>query len=114
MTDIPDRIEREMMLPVPVERAWAALTEPAEIAKWFGSGAEMDLRPGGDAVFIFGDERCTAIVEAVEPMRRLAYWWKPDSTRRRRVPPSTGSREAPACALSSPASRRSPTRRRSA
>ena len=86
MTDIPDRIEREMMLPVPIERAWAALTEPAEIAKWFGSGAEMDRRPGGDAVFTFGDERCTAIVEAVEPMRRFAYWWQPGSSNPGPVP----------------------------
>jgi len=78
MTDIPDRIEREMLLPVPVERAWAALTQPAEIAKWFGDGAEIDLRPGGDLVFTFGGgERCRGIVEAVEPMRRFAYWWQP-------------------------------------
>ena len=81
MTDdmVPDRIEREMMLNVPVERVWAALTDPAEIVKWFGDKAEVDLRPGGDVLFRFGSERCPAIVEAVEPMRRFAYWWQPGS-----------------------------------
>src|SRR5215475_9813141 len=79
MTDgtVPDRIEREMMLNVPIERVWSALTDPAEIVKWFGDGAEIDLRPGGDAVFAFGDERCRAIVYAVEEGRRFAFYWIP-------------------------------------
>ena len=81
MTDatVPDRIEREVVLDVPVERVWAALTDPAEIVKWFGDGADVDLRPGGDVEFRFGSEKCPAIVEVVEPMRRFAYWWQPGS-----------------------------------
>lgn len=87
MADVPDRIEREIMLPVPVDRVWAALTDPAGIASWFCSGAEIDLRPGGAMTFLFGDEgRCPAIIEVVDPMRRFAYWWKPGSEQGDEVP----------------------------
>jgi len=87
MADVPDRIEREIMLPVPVERVWAALTDPAGIAAWFCSGAEIDLRPGGAMTFLFGAEgSCPAIIEAVDPMRRFAYWWKPGSEQVGEVP----------------------------
>lgn len=76
-----------MMLPVPVERVWAALTDPAGIAAWFSSGVEVDLRPGGAMTFTFGEDgRCPAIVEAVDPMRRFAYWWKPGSEQEDEVP----------------------------
>jgi uncharacterized protein YndB with AHSA1/START domain len=84
-TGIADTIEREMVLRAPVERVWAALTDPAELIKWFGDGAEIDLRPGGSAVFHFGDERCPAIVATVEPLRRFAYYWMPG--------PSDGAQE---------------------
>ena|ERR1051326_2340305 len=75
--DIPDTIEREMTLTAPVERVWAALTDPKELVKWFGDGAEVDLRPGGAMLLSFGHDRVPAVVEAVEPMRRFAYWWTP-------------------------------------
>jgi uncharacterized protein YndB with AHSA1/START domain len=79
MTEIPDRIEREMLLAVPVERVWAALTDPAELVKWFGDGAEIDLRPGGAGLLSFGEGRCPLEIVAVEPMRRFAYHWVPGS-----------------------------------
>ena len=82
----PDRIERELVLSVPVERVWAALTDPAELAKWFGDGAEIDLRPGGAALLTFGDERCPMVVVAVEPMRRFAYYWQPGMSHEAEVP----------------------------
>jgi len=66
-----------MILRAPVERVWAALTDPGEIAKWFGDGADIDLRPGGPARFAFGDEEVAAIVHAVEPNRRFAFYWVP-------------------------------------
>jgi uncharacterized protein YndB with AHSA1/START domain len=79
MTDakVPDTVERELILRAPVERVWAALTNPAEIVKGCGDGADIDLRPGGAATFSFGDEHGPAIVYAVEENRRFAFYWVP-------------------------------------
>jgi len=74
---IPDTIERELVLPYPVERVWKAITDPAELAQWFGDSAEVDLRPGGTATFGWSEHnaRDVGLVEAVEPPRRFAFWW---------------------------------------
>ncbi len=40
-------IRFERLLPGPIERVWAYLTEPEKRAKWLATGA-MDLRVGGD------------------------------------------------------------------
>jgi uncharacterized protein YndB with AHSA1/START domain len=40
------------VLPGPVERIWAYLTEPDKRAQWLASGP-MDLRPGGDIALRF-------------------------------------------------------------
>jgi len=74
---IPDTIERELVLPYPIERVWTAITDPAELAQWFGDSAEVDLRPGGAATFGWSqyDARGPAVVEVVDPPRRFAFWW---------------------------------------
>lgn len=78
--DVPDRIERVWILPVSRERAWRAITEPAEIARWMdGTRVEMELRPGTEARFIWGEHVTRALVEAVEPPHRFAYRWHPGS-----------------------------------
>jgi uncharacterized protein YndB with AHSA1/START domain len=43
----PDTIRFERLLPGPIERVWAYLTESDKRAKWLASGA-MDLRVGGE------------------------------------------------------------------
>jgi len=47
MTDstIPDTIERTTDLPHPVERVWAALTDPAEFGRWFSQGRRGSCGP---------------------------------------------------------------------
>jgi uncharacterized protein YndB with AHSA1/START domain len=78
--DVPDRIERELTLPVPIEQVWAALTEPNHLREWFGPAlAEVDLRPGGQARFGWkvGGEVYPAVVETVEPPTRFSYRWEP-------------------------------------
>lgn len=42
----PDTIRFQRLLPGPIERVWAHLTEADKRAAWFAGGA-MDLRPGG-------------------------------------------------------------------
>ena len=43
----PNTIRFERLLPGPIERVWAYLTEPEKRSKWLASGA-MDQRVGGD------------------------------------------------------------------
>jgi uncharacterized protein YndB with AHSA1/START domain len=44
----PNTIRFERLLPGPIERVWAYLTESEKRSKWLASGA-MDLRVGGEA-----------------------------------------------------------------
>jgi uncharacterized protein YndB with AHSA1/START domain len=49
---LPDgrrRLRFERVLSHPVERVWAALTQPGELGGWWGD-AELDLREGGEFV----------------------------------------------------------------
>ena len=75
-TKVPDTIERTIDLPHPVERVWAALTDPAEFGRWFSQEAEWELRPGAPMRMRW-DEHGTApgAIVAVEPMTRFAYRW---------------------------------------
>jgi uncharacterized protein YndB with AHSA1/START domain len=80
LEDVPDAIERELVLPVPPPRVWAALTEPDGLSAWFGTRAIVDLKPGGSLAFIWESEgeRFTwrGQVEAVEPPHRFAFRWQ--------------------------------------
>ncbi|MFB4289503.1 SRPBCC domain-containing protein [Nonomuraea sp. ATR24] len=72
-----DAIERVMVLRHPVERVWAALTTAEGLSRWFGSVAEIDLRPGGRAFFRWDDlgQESVATVAVVDPPRRFAFRW---------------------------------------
>ena len=48
----PGVVRFERLLPGPVERVWAYLTEADKRARWF-AGGEMDLRPGGEVRLLF-------------------------------------------------------------
>jgi uncharacterized protein YndB with AHSA1/START domain len=81
--DVLDAIERELVLPVPPARVWAALTEPDGLSAWFGTRAMVDLRPGGSLMFIWDgtaggiDFSSRGQVEVVEPPYRFAFRWQP-------------------------------------
>src|SRR4051794_33882831 len=69
-----DRIERVVVLPANREDVWDALTQPEHLANWFGPCEELDLQPGGTALFVGDDgEPRLAVVEVVEPPRRFAF-----------------------------------------
>jgi uncharacterized protein YndB with AHSA1/START domain len=85
------RLER--LLPGPIERVWAYLTEPEKRAKWLAGGA-MDLRVGGRAELRFrhadlsaektpperfksmdGGHTLDCRILACDPPRLLSYTW---------------------------------------
>lgn len=64
----------------PIERVWRFVTEADELAHWFPSRAEIDLRPGGEIRFS-GDPNMkdgTGRVIAVDPPRHLSFAWGAD------------------------------------
>ncbi|MBA3449991.1 MAG: SRPBCC family protein [Chloroflexia bacterium] len=74
---VPQQIEREIIIAAPVAQLWAALTAAEHIGAWFGdAGAEIDLQPGGRAVFRWqGEGAFHAFIERVEPNQVFAYRW---------------------------------------
>jgi uncharacterized protein YndB with AHSA1/START domain len=68
----------------PVERVWRAITEPDELAHWFPSAVEVDLRVGGKMRFTFegytlpdGSNSIPGEVTELDPPRRLGFTWGP-------------------------------------
>jgi uncharacterized protein YndB with AHSA1/START domain len=74
-------VQRSVVLPAPVEKVWAALTDPAQLSAWLGGEVELDPFPGGQiAVQEDGRLRRGVIVD-LEPLRRLEIRWLPRSAR---------------------------------
>ena len=48
-------IRREVTVDATPEAVWDALTDPDELAAWFGAEAEVDLRVGGAVRFRWHD-----------------------------------------------------------
>lgn len=69
--------------PHPIERVWQFVTEPAELAHWFPSQVEVDLRPGGEIRFSFDPNTPDSVgrVLAVDPPRHLSFEWDTDELR---------------------------------
>lgn len=53
-----DSVTLERLLPGPIERVWAYLTEPEKRRTWFGGGA-FELRPGGKGELRFRHQDLT-------------------------------------------------------
>ncbi|MFF3906211.1 SRPBCC family protein [Streptomyces sp. NPDC001848] len=67
----------------PIDHVWRFVTDPDELAQWFPSRAEFDLRPGGDVRFS-GDPNMpesTGTVRAVDAPRHLSFAWGGDELR---------------------------------
>ena len=89
-----DTVRIERLLPGPIDRVWAYLTDADLRARWL-AGGDMDLRPGGAVELRFdhgrlsrGDDpppakysHCTQEIReygritAIDPPHRLAYTW---------------------------------------
>jgi uncharacterized protein YndB with AHSA1/START domain len=69
-------IQRDVVLPVPRERAWELITEPDELESWLADEVEFEAEEGAPLRVTFedGDERA-GVVEAVEPDERVVFRW---------------------------------------
>jgi uncharacterized protein YndB with AHSA1/START domain len=88
----PDTVRLERLLPGPLERVWAYITEPQKRASWL-CGGTIDLRVGGKMRMEFdqnslssdkspppkyrGREKASSdgVVTRLEPMRVFAHTW---------------------------------------
>jgi uncharacterized protein YndB with AHSA1/START domain len=80
----------------PIERVWAALTDPEQLARWAPFEADRDLGSEGSATLTMIDgELRTDLASAVtraEPLRRLEYSWGTDVLRWELTPTPDGTR----------------------
>jgi uncharacterized protein YndB with AHSA1/START domain len=69
-------IERTIDLQAPPDRVWRALTDPTELAGWFGTAADELPEVGAIGWFGFGDDGRFAVrLEALDRGRFLAWRW---------------------------------------
>jgi len=73
-----EQIERELLLPAPLEEVWEVVTAPG----WLADEVRLDLFPGGDARFVSdGSAKDGWVEEVLAPDTadgggaRLAFWW---------------------------------------
>ena len=81
----------ERVLPHPIAKVWAALTEPAGLAAWLAPGT-IDLAPGGRArlEFTTTSHVVDGAVLAVDPPVLLEYAWGDHGTVRWELSPAAG------------------------
>jgi uncharacterized protein YndB with AHSA1/START domain len=88
----PGTVRLERLLPGPVERVWAYITESDKRAKWLCAG-HFDLRVGGKVKLEFDNNKLSSdqdmpprfkgrerhgfegVITRLEPMRALAHTW---------------------------------------
>ncbi len=70
-----DSIQRVLTFPLPIERVWSAITDPAEVRQWFGDQSEYDLREGGEGFLRWGDTAIRMQVTVLDPPHRFSYRW---------------------------------------
>ena len=69
-------IERTVEFDVPVERVWKAITDPAELSKWFGHRTELELVVGTYGAMIWDEHGSYAIrVDVVDAPHRFVWSW---------------------------------------
>jgi uncharacterized protein YndB with AHSA1/START domain len=88
MTDLGSYVEHdgrpavrfERTYPHPVERVWRAISEPAEVVRWFPTSVELEPREGGSIAF--ADDpyapAATGTILVWDPPRRLSFTWYED------------------------------------
>ena len=62
-----DVIEQEVRIEAPIGRVRQVITDPAHVARWFGSSAQLDHRPGGPLRFGWDGHEPFDGVELADP-----------------------------------------------
>lgn len=77
MTQAP-RVTRSVAVRATPDDVWDAMADPDAFSSWFGGEARLALRPAGTGRFVTeGGEVRLAVVEEVDPGRRIVFSWWP-------------------------------------
>jgi len=69
-------IDKKLELEQPPETVWSALTDPAQVASWFGETAEFKAESGGEGYFGWQSHGRFALrIEEFDPPNRLTWRW---------------------------------------
>ena len=74
-------VQRSVVLPAPVERVWAALTDAHQLSAWLGGEVDVDPFPGGQVLVREDGRLRRGVIVDLEPLRRLEIRWLPQSRR---------------------------------
>ena len=75
------RVKRETVLDVDAERAWEAISDPAELERWLADEVELEPVEGSPARFVVDGEERPARIERVDEGRGLSFTWERDGIR---------------------------------
>jgi uncharacterized protein YndB with AHSA1/START domain len=81
-TKSTDRIETKILLRVPRDRAWRALTDAREFGTWFGAKLAGQFAPGATVKGTITEEGYEGlpfeiVVDRIEPKSRFSWRWHP-------------------------------------
>lgn len=93
MASTTDRIEKKILLKVPLERVWSAISDSARFGAWFGMKLDGPFEPGarltGTIAPTQADPEVAKLQEPhvgksfeikvgrIEPMRHFSFYWHP-------------------------------------
>ena len=78
-------VRREIVLPAERDAVWAFVGEPDGLSAWLADEVDLDaVEPGAEGTLRWADGTTrTAVVEDVEPGRRISLcWWEQDDGER--------------------------------
>ena len=68
-------VNREVVLPVPRERAWELVTEPEELETWLAEDVEFEAEEGAPLRTCDDGEVREGVVEHVTDEERIVFTW---------------------------------------
>ncbi len=82
--EVPDQIEKSVLINAPVSRVWRALTNHVEFGEWFRVRLDQPFVAGGVSTGAMTYPGCEglewkAVIERIEPQTLFTFRWQPDS-----------------------------------
>lgn len=76
-------VSRTIRIAAPVEKVWAAITEPEHLSHWFPQSATLaPAAVGATGAFTFeGYGTFPVVIESVDPHRSISYRWGNDNAK---------------------------------
>jgi len=76
-------VRRTIRIAAPVDKVWAAITEPDHISRWFGRTVLIGEGVGAHGTITWPEGDAVPIrIEAIDPPRSVTYRWCNDDTAR--------------------------------